>query len=130
MFSSRSNVNHLNSIKIEETKRAIQLPFEYIRENEGDFGTVIVHGVRLFIWKDVHENLTPDTFENGRLALKDANLKTKEYFTFPTMVDVRNAVEDVVLDNNRIAVTINDVSYNRKLKVNVFAPEWLVEKYS
>ncbi|AFQ30087.1 hypothetical protein P4493_04365 [Bacillus thuringiensis] len=130
MFSSRSNVFHLNSVKFEETKRVIQLPFEYIRENENDFGTVMIHGEKLFVFKDVHETLTPSTFENGRLALKDSNLKTREYFTFPTMLDVRNAVEEVVLEDNRLVVTINDVAYKRKLKVSVFAPDWLVEKYN
>ncbi|MDV6360973.1 hypothetical protein FML84_28415, partial [Bacillus thuringiensis] len=105
-------------------------PFEYIRENENDFGTVMIHGEKLFVFKDVHETLTPSTFENGRLALKDSNLKTREYFTFPTMLDVRNAVEEVVLEDNRLVVTINDVAYKRKLKVSVFAPDWLVEKYN
>ncbi|MEC2463385.1 hypothetical protein P9X10_00540 [Bacillus cereus] len=130
MFGSRSNVFHLNSVKLEETKRKIELPFDYIQKNEKDFGTIMVQGKEMFTWVDVNEVSTPSTFENDRLALKDTNLKTREYFTFPTMLDVKCAVEEIVLEDERLVVTVKDVSYNRKLKVSMYAPDWLVEKYS
>ncbi|PHE64355.1 hypothetical protein COF68_05805 [Bacillus toyonensis] len=135
MFSRRGGSGQLSNFKLEsviteEPFRRVYIPFEYERVDEDDFGSIVSNGVSLFVFKDAHGFLTPQNFHNGRLALKDANLITREYFTFGTMLDVKNAVEDIVLEGDKLVATVNDKFFNRKLKVSMFAPEWLVEKYS